>query len=318
MNVAVIGAGRNRNGTGAFIARFFHKYSWTVTSVLGSTPESSRRAADTLTQYGISASSHSDFSTMVESEILDAVVIATPSVTHGAFLQKAVDAGLHIFCEKPFLWGVNGAGLKELEFLLKRAQEQDLVIAMNTQWPFVLPAYTSLCGPIERPGDHTFFMRLSPSVSGTDMIPEAVPHALSLLYDAFGPGALDYTSFTVCESGMDIMFTYCFESGVCESHIELRREKRQPRSFAFGFDGRIASRTVAMRNYVMTLTCGSATCTIDDPLELSVRDFTEAVASKREPRIGPGPIMTGTRLLNQIYHLFSERSTHGKNETEGA
>ena len=33
---------------------------------------------------------------------LDAVVIATPSRLHAPMVEKALERGLHVFCEKPF------------------------------------------------------------------------------------------------------------------------------------------------------------------------------------------------------------------------
>jgi predicted dehydrogenase len=43
-----------------------------------------------------------DFGKMLKEVELDAVVIATPSRFHAAMVQQALEAGLHVFCEKPF------------------------------------------------------------------------------------------------------------------------------------------------------------------------------------------------------------------------
>lgn len=45
---------------------------------------------------------HKDFDALLEAEALDAVVIATPSKLHAPMVTKALDKGLHVFCEKPF------------------------------------------------------------------------------------------------------------------------------------------------------------------------------------------------------------------------
>lgn len=45
---------------------------------------------------------HKDFDAMLEADVLDAVVIATPSSSHGPMVRKALNKGLHVFCEKPF------------------------------------------------------------------------------------------------------------------------------------------------------------------------------------------------------------------------
>ena len=45
---------------------------------------------------------------MVEKEKPDAVVIASPSSTHYEYLKKCVEAGVNVFCEKPFVWQHSG------------------------------------------------------------------------------------------------------------------------------------------------------------------------------------------------------------------
>lgn len=43
-----------------------------------------------------------DYETLLEQEALDAVVIATPSKFHSDMVERALNKGLHVFCEKPF------------------------------------------------------------------------------------------------------------------------------------------------------------------------------------------------------------------------
>ncbi len=43
-----------------------------------------------------------DYRTMLATEALDAVVIATPSRSHGEIARAALERNLHVFCEKPF------------------------------------------------------------------------------------------------------------------------------------------------------------------------------------------------------------------------
>lgn len=44
----------------------------------------------------------SDFGRMIKDVPLDAIVIATPSRLHAQMVEAALEAGLHVFCEKPF------------------------------------------------------------------------------------------------------------------------------------------------------------------------------------------------------------------------
>ena len=46
---------------------------------------------------------HADFDRLLAEEKLDAVLIATPSSLHAGMVDKALQRGLHVFCEKPFV-----------------------------------------------------------------------------------------------------------------------------------------------------------------------------------------------------------------------
>jgi predicted dehydrogenase len=52
-----------------------------------------------LTCYG-------DFDRMLAEQQLDALIVATPSQLHADMVTKALDKGLHVFCEKPFVLDV--------------------------------------------------------------------------------------------------------------------------------------------------------------------------------------------------------------------
>ncbi len=49
---------------------------------------------------------YGDFDRMLETEQLDALIVATPSKLHASMVEKALDRGLHVFCEKPFVLDV--------------------------------------------------------------------------------------------------------------------------------------------------------------------------------------------------------------------
>ena len=60
---------------------------------------------DVLTKYtGLKC--YDDYDKMLAEQQLDAVVISTPSKLHASMVQKALDRGLAVFCEKPFVLDV--------------------------------------------------------------------------------------------------------------------------------------------------------------------------------------------------------------------
>ena len=306
MKVSIIGAGRNNNGIGEYIAKYFHKNKATVISVLGTTIKTAQHASTRLKRYGIQASAYTDFDHMIEEEKPDSVVIASPLPTHFEYLIKSVDASLNVFCEKPFIWNKNDAQHKLIDFIFHKAEGRNLKIAMNSQWPFSMPFYETLCGSIDRNKIDSFFIHLSPMVAGKEMILDSVPHALSILYFALGEGKIIKTDIESYENIIIIRFIYNTNSSNCEVLIRLEREERQPRSFKFGFNDKIVYRALNLKDYDIYFKYLDKTLKLDDPLELSVKDFISSVRTKREPQIGKLHIMATYYMLKNIYEFYDK------------
>jgi predicted dehydrogenase len=73
----------------------------------------------------------SRFSTLCTSGEVDAVVIATPPATHAALVREALDAGLHVYCEKPFT-PVAADGYE----LAQHAERAGLVLQVGLQFRY--------------------------------------------------------------------------------------------------------------------------------------------------------------------------------------
>jgi predicted dehydrogenase len=75
---------------------------------------------------------YDDYDRMLDGEGLDAVVIATPSKLHAGMVGKALDRGLHVFCEKPFVLDVADG-----ERLASLAEAKGLVNQVGYHFRFV-------------------------------------------------------------------------------------------------------------------------------------------------------------------------------------
>jgi len=300
--VSIIGAGRNRSGIGEYIGKYFHRNGARVVSVLGTTKETSQKASSALRKYGIDSNPYTDFSAMVEKERPDAVVIASPSFTHYEYLLNSVDFGLNIFCEKPFIRpDIEDFGRK-VEDILEKVHEKKLTVAMNSQWPFAIKYYKRACGEIEIKKSNKFFISMSPFCSGKEMISESVPHALSILYVLLGKGEIsDLRVDWIKKEEMIITFQYLFGVRDCAVFIKLARKEEQPRDFHFGLNDKIVSRSLNLKNYDIYFSYGYKKMKIADPLELSVKNFIEAIEKKKEPLIGGDHIISNASLLKKIY-----------------
>ena len=62
-------------------------------------PKSRAWAEDRLAPFGVRV--YADFETMLDSEKLEAVVVATSTTVHAEQAIKAIERGLHVLCEKP-------------------------------------------------------------------------------------------------------------------------------------------------------------------------------------------------------------------------
>lgn len=306
MDIAILGARRARNGIGEYIGKYLEKNGAHVVCVLGTSEATARQASASLGQYGVAARPYHDFSEMIASEKLDAIAIASPARAHHEYLASALEKGLSVLCEKPFLNPDRENIGKELESLFEISRQKGTTVAMNSQWPFCLPFYDELCGRVHPCDIKSFFIRLSPLCSGADMIPDSVPHGLSILYCALGKGTISDLSFSRGEHEMAVIFTYVTEHGNCRVSMSLFQERMQPRTFSFGFNDLLVQRTVDVTSYDISFAFGEKRIRIPDPLELSVRDFIDAHASGREPAIGEGHIKETTLLLKQIYDAYNQ------------
>ncbi|MBM3263039.1 MAG: Gfo/Idh/MocA family oxidoreductase [candidate division Zixibacteria bacterium] len=66
------------------------------------------RAGEMAAKYGIPRI-YADYREMIEKERLDALVVSTPDDMHYPIVMDALDAGLHVLCEKPLALNVEQA-----------------------------------------------------------------------------------------------------------------------------------------------------------------------------------------------------------------
>ena len=301
MNIAVIGAGRTNNGIGRYIGKFFQKNNADVTAVLGTTEATTRKAAEALEHDGRAPRTYTEIDALLSNEPLDIAVIASPAPTHLTYLTACIQAGLHVFCEKPFI----DPGITDvpgsLDKIFQDSKRQRLTIAMNSQCPFLHAEYERFCGRLlPQDADH-FSISLSPMVEGRDMIPDSVPHALSLIYAALGNGEIVDLRILKENGQMAISGIYRAPSTDCNFRIDLNRHRQQPRPFSFGWNHRTIHRRITLEPYAISFQFGDAVRKVADPLELSVQNFLAAIRRQEEPKIGKTHIVDTTLLLKRIY-----------------
>ncbi|MCF6203927.1 MAG: Gfo/Idh/MocA family oxidoreductase, partial [Methylococcaceae bacterium] len=76
------------------------------------------------------------FQKLIDSDV-DVVLLATPPAFRPECLEAAVNAGKHIFCEKPF--AVDGPGLRRVMIATKKAQDKELSLVSGFCWRYHIP-----------------------------------------------------------------------------------------------------------------------------------------------------------------------------------
>ena len=311
MRVLLIGARRVRTGTGPYLARFLADEGLPATDVLGTTPDTSREAADALAAQGLPpAEAHADPAAAFEAARPEVVVICSPISSHQGLLERSLDAGAHVLCEKPLLWSGWGSGERAEAFSNAfTLRERHLVV--QAQWPYVIPTWRTLTGAEEEWQPRRFRMHLEPSSSGPRMILDAMPHPLSVLAHLLpGPGAvveglrLDRPGGS--PDALDIRFTYRTPTGAIDARVDLRTSQTTPRPAGLGFDGRLAWREIEEPGYLLFLRHAVRRIPLPDPTRLLVGSFVSQVRAG-PPQHSDAAVVPGVRHLEQMMRAYEDQ-----------
>lgn len=123
VRIGIIGLGK----MGRMCIRVFgENHLAKVVALCARRPEQVEAAA---AEFGITG--YTDHRKMLDEEKLDAVVIATPDNSHYDFAYAALDAGCHVFVEKPFT-----TNTAEADSLLRLARQKSrkIQVAFNHRW----------------------------------------------------------------------------------------------------------------------------------------------------------------------------------------
>jgi predicted dehydrogenase len=280
LTVVVIGARRVRQGTGPFLALQAASAGATVAGVLGTRPDSVREAVTFLMERGLQPMPYTDHEEMLTELHPDVVIIASPLGTHRAWLLAALEAGTHVYCEKPLTTAPPAAS----ERIVRNFAAHNLVIAENCQWPQVLPAFRQLHPNVDLSKVTRFRMLLAPPMRGLARWGEVLSHPLSLL-QAVAPGPADLHDIHFQEHAPDavdarLRFTYRTLDRAFDCEIMLEDLQVYPRPAEFAFDDALCRRQVRESDYRMEFVDGKEGCvpqTVGDPMENAVHDFLRKV-----------------------------------------
>ena len=151
-----------------------------------------------------------DVDTLLAEGRPDVVVVATPPDSHAELCVRALEAGAHVLCEKPFV-----ETIEQADRVLDTAARCDRAVAVNHEFRY-MPIFSAVRDAVGRPGvgrlvflHCTQFMDLAPwdeKVGWRAAMPERAlfeggVHIVDLLHQR--SGRLPRTVFAMTSSGLD-------------------------------------------------------------------------------------------------------------------
>jgi predicted dehydrogenase len=309
--IAVIGARRVRQGLGPYVARHLVELGAAVPCFLGTRPEALAE-----TERALGARGYTDLAALFAKEAPDAVAILSPSQTHEHYLEAALEARVHVLCEKPLVW--EGAALaRRAARLSERFAAAGLLLRECCQWPYTLPAYHALhpgVGPLR-----SFAMRLSPAAhEPRQMLGDALAHPLSLLQALAGGAEARAEGIVLAarEGEVDLRFVYRTPTGSVASEVRLRSSDRPPREASYAVNGHWAEREIRLSDYAFRFRDGSREVGVPDPLRALLRDFLVALETRGASAQPDPAIPARMALMEQILEALPAAERAGARDPQ--
>ncbi len=332
--VAIVGARRHRQGIGQHVARWLHHHGADVVAIAGTqaqTVEQAQRALDTA--HGITCAGFTSVEAMLAETVPDAVAICSPAQFHRAHLHAALEHGVHTLCEKPLVFEPDRDVPADAAGIVEAFAASDQTLMVNEQWPYTLPVFSRL---YPRTGNQPAVPRrisvtLSPDACGAEMIPNSLPHAISLLLATCPAGGVATEIDVVCrhrsEQGQAdsavVTFAYQHRHGRTDMVVNLDRVAQQPRPAGYAIDDCPVRRVIDLPEYQMWLETGQARrwrvdgptalpaasrrLPLPDPLALLTEDFLACCEKGPSARSIQPILLNSMQLLWSIYQVALDR-----------
>lgn len=289
LKIAILGA----SGIGKYHAREYKNANCEVVAILGSSREKAIHTANVLKQeFGIFASPYYKLESMLKSEKIDAVSICTPPELHSRQVRQCLEHGLHILCEKPFIYN-HSKSYPEAKNLCYLAKSKGKILTINTQWPSVFSKIKNYYGKekIKR-----FSMSMEPfGIARENLVIECIPHFNSMLLKLFKKIKPENINFSSGEDYERIMFNHLNNKKKCKIEYLFKKRDIKPSKISFSINNHNFYREIRGNNKQYLVYNGKESFEIDDPLRISINKFIGAVKGGK-PLISEAEALENVRL----------------------
>jgi len=280
--VIVVGGRRKRQGTGPFVTRAFAKAGANICGIVGTSRQTVELARQELKdRFDIRCQGYESLDQAVKAEKPEILAVCTPSDVHLEILEKTAAFGIHCLCEKPLWWENSHPNrLEKTSSLLNTFRKNQYYLQTITQWPYTLDYFFKLFPGEKNEPVRKFEMELSPRDEKKDMIPDSVPHLLSMLYALVGYGRVESPGVRILnheKRHWEISFIYRTPQTRVETALHLIPVEKPPRPAAFAINGKKVHRKIRSPGYSFYFEANGNSLSIPDPLDLLVVSFLEKV-----------------------------------------
>lgn len=234
LQIGILGA----RGIGKVHARIFHLLGTEVRAVLGSSPETARKAAEDLeASVGCKPKPFSDLASFLN-EPLDAVSICTPPNQHFSQIMAAFDKGIAVFCEKPLFWDESLLQNEVSDRLRQLRLHPSRRLFMNAPSAFFLADINKWLKPKQEIQVLKFNFHTRGKFRYMDIASDLFTHGMSIVLKTLGSNIVTNFSSAVRDDHYNCTFHY----GNCNVEFDFHEDVSGDKLFALEVDGRMFTR----------------------------------------------------------------------------
>ena len=277
LRIGLIGPSRRVNGTGPYVAGSLAKAGAEVVAIASCSHDTAIQAASHLRRHPhLGPEPMRSVEKLLDREDLNSVAVCSPAVFHEQHIRAAVARGLHVFCEKPLVWGPIGTLSAVTLALASLSSRSGLVLHENTQWVHTLEVFRRIHGDIVPDKVTDLEVELSPPCRDPDeMLREAFPHVASLVIQTTGGDSLEAIRVASRPGHLDVS-AGIVKRGRRGSVLRVRfsHAALSPRNAAYALNGMWIRRRIS-GDYKIEFEANGRCYDCVDPLEQSVSVFVE-------------------------------------------
>lgn len=298
--VGIIGA----RGIGKFHAREFSKLGCEVVALMGKSEKLDKMTSNFLeNDLGINFRYYSKIDDMIKNENLDVVSICCPVDFHFEYSKLCLDKKINVFCEKPLTENFN-----ETRILFEVSERKNRLISVNTQWSHLSEMISDEIGFLDPEKEICIEME-SGGENMKKMLQDHLPHVNSFIIGQLKNMEIpnNFKFKIKGEKTIEILFKVKKDNKYYPIKYVFTFKNTHPKKINLSFGEKKISRRVDS-DYNQFLLFDDKEIAIEDPLNLSIKDFLDALQSRKTKGLKKDEIFLNVKIYEKIMEKFREQN----------